>query len=152
MKSDLQLTHEALDRLELQARIDPASLSLSVKNGVVTLRGSVETDEDRASTERAVRDIEGIKGLVDDDLQVRSCRRARLKDKDIEAAADDAIRYLTTVPWEGIKVTVHDGWLTLAGEVEAWHQAETIEDLVRGIPGVHGVKNSLSVHQEQAAA
>ena len=98
MKTDLQLKQEVLSRLELEARIDPAELGVSVENGVVTLRGRVENDEDRASTMRALRFIEGVKGLVDDELQVPSVRRARPKDAEIQAAAGEAIQWLTTVP------------------------------------------------------
>ncbi len=152
MKSDLQLKEDVLSRLELEPKIDPAQLGVSVANGVVTLSGRLETDEDRACTERAVRFIKGVKGLVDDELQVQSKRRERPKDSELQACARQAIEWLTTVPGEHIHITAQDGWITLEGEVEARHQADCIEELVREMPGVRGVKSSLRVPQTKQAA
>ncbi len=151
MKSDLQLREDVLSCLELEARIDPAQLAVSVADGVVTLKGKMETEEDRASTERALRIIKGVKGLVDDDLQVQSVRRGRPNDAQIQQAAEEAIQWLTTIPREAIKVTARDGWLTLEGELEAHHQAECVEDLMRAVPGVRGVKSKLTVAPETHA-
>lgn len=152
MKNDLQIRQEVLTRLELEAQIDPAQLRVSVENGVVTLTGTVEKDEDRTTTERAVRLLKGVKGLVDDDLQVESTRRARPRDAEIQAAALEAIQWLTTIPQEGFTVTARDGWLILQGQVESRHQAEFIEEVLRGVRGAHGVKNELKFQEEQQAA
>jgi osmotically-inducible protein OsmY len=152
MKTDLQLKEDVLSVLELEAKIDPSELGVSVENGIVTLKGNVETDEDRTSTERALRLITGLKGMVDDELRVHSARRTRPNDAEIQAAAGEAIQWLTTVPRETIKVTARDGWLTLEGKVEERHQAQCIEELMREVPGVRGVKNALTVLEHQQVA
>jgi osmotically-inducible protein OsmY len=149
MKTDLQLKQEVMDLLELEAKIDPSKVGVSVENGVVTLKGSMESDEDRASTERAVRLIKGLRGMVDDELRVQTARCPRPNDTELQAAAGEAIQWLTTVPRETIKVTARDGWLTLEGEVEERHQAHCIEELVREVPGVRGVRSALTVLEQQ---
>jgi osmotically-inducible protein OsmY len=152
MKTDLELKQDVLSRLELEPKIDPAELGVSVENGVVTLKGNMESEEDRVSAERAVRFVKGVKGLVDDELQVKAARRARPKDAEIQAAVCDAIQWITTVPREAIKVTAKDGWVTLEGDVEARHQATSIEELASEVRGVRGVKNALTVLEKRQAA
>lgn len=150
MTTDLELKRQVLSRLELEPKIDPGCLGVSVENGVVTLKGSVESEDDRACTERVVRDLRGVKGLVDDDLRVKSTARARRSDAELEASAYEAIQWLTTVPRERLKISASDGWLSVEGETESLHQAHCIEAVLREIPGVHGVKNGLKVVQAQA--
>lgn len=151
MKSDSELKREIISRLELEPKIDPAVLGVSVEDGVVTLRGSVESEEELASTERVVRVIPGVKGLVGDELTVKSASRTRPKDADLEARAMESIRWLT-VPQEGIRITSRNGWLTVEGEVEFRHQAQSVEDVLREIAGVHGVRNLLTVRVHGKAA
>lgn len=151
MKSDLDIKKEVLTRLELEPKIDPSALGVSVEDGVVTLKGTVEDEHERASTERAVRFLQGVKGLVDDELEVKAERRSRPKDAEIKAMASEAIQWLTTVPAEGIEVSARNGWLTLQGTVEAAHQSRCIEEVLRDIPGVRGVKNGLKVENSKAA-
>jgi osmotically-inducible protein OsmY len=152
MKSDLQLTEEVLSRLELEPKIDPRKLGIFVENGIVTLRGNVEDEEDRTAAWRAVRFIKGVKGVMADELRVNSAQPAPVKDTDIRAAAEEAIQWLTTVPRETIKVIAQDGWLTLEGTVETAYQAQFVEGVLSEVPGVRGVKNGLTVVVEKKAA
>ncbi len=152
MNNDLQLKQQVISRLELEPKIDPATLDVSVEDGIVTLRGSVDNEADRASTERVVRVMRGVKGLVDDDLQVRSAPRLRRPDRELEQDASEAVKWLTTAPQENIKVTARNGWLNIAGEAESPHQAQCITALLKEIPGVRGIKGSLNIRPECRAA
>jgi osmotically-inducible protein OsmY len=152
MKTDLQLKQEVVTRLAFARKIDPAGLGVSVEKGVVTLRGNLETDEDRTCAQRAVRFVKGVRELVDDDLHVRSAPRRRRNDTELEAAAGEAIEWLTTIPREAVKLRAEKGWLILEGEVETPHQARRVEEVLRELPGVRGVRNGLSVPEPQHAA
>lgn len=143
MITDVEIKQQVLNRLELEPKIDPTAVGVSVESGVVTLRGSVESEGERASAERVVRVIRGVKGVVDDELRVKSAARPRRQDRELEEMAREAIQWLTTAPAEKIKVTVRDGWLTLTGDAETVHQAQCIESVLREIPGVRGVENGL---------
>ncbi len=152
MKSDSDLKSEVLNRLELEPKIDAASLGVSVQEGVVTLRGVVDSEDDRTLAERAVILMDGVKGLNDDELHVGRSVRTRPTDAQLESAATDVIQWLTTISPEALKITARSGWLKLEGKVEWRHQARTIEDLVRQLPGVRGVENQLTVQSPRAAA
>lgn len=60
-------------------------------------------------------------------------------------AARDAIAVLTTIPQNTIKVTAHDGWIYLDGRVNWRHQRIMLEDVVRSLPGVRGVSDSIII-------
>ena len=66
-------------------------------------------------------------------------------DEGIAEAAAAAISWITTVPPEGIHITVRRGRVRLDGAVDYWHQSETIESLVRHVTGVRAVTNLMIV-------
>jgi osmotically-inducible protein OsmY len=63
---------------------------------------------------------EGIRELV-----------TRTLDRELPAARDE------------IKVAVADGWITLTGQLRGQHQKVQAERIVRAVPGVRGVINSI---------
>lgn len=152
MRNDLDLRDDVLRRLELEPKIDPAAVMVSVEAGVVTLTGTLEEDVDRQVTEKAVRDISGVKGLIADDLRVKCGKTVRPKDAELVAQARESIQWLTTVPQEGIRVSAKDGWLTVEGDVEFLHQVRSIGEVLRDIQGVHGVRNKLTTARQSQAA
>jgi osmotically-inducible protein OsmY len=76
---------------------------------------------------------------------VKQLNSNRSPDTDLAAAATEAIAWLTTVPQETITVTVHNGWLHLAGTVNYRHQRTIVEDVTRHLPGVRGVTDSIII-------
>jgi osmotically-inducible protein OsmY len=68
-----------------------------------------------------------------------------LKNEDLAKAAREAIEWLTTVPLEGLQVTARDGRVKLHGRLQWRHQRNTVEDVVRHLPGVKGVANLIEV-------
>lgn len=147
MKSDFVLKKEIMTRLELARESDYAGLQVSVQRGIVTLRGELESGERRSAAERTVKRIAGVKGLVDL-IQVGHCEVNLPADAEIAEKAGAAIRWLTTVPVEGITVHSQNGWVSLRGVVSALHQRRTVEEVVRSLPEVRGVENLLEVQDE----
>jgi osmotically-inducible protein OsmY len=50
------------------------------------------------------------------------------------------------VPDTQIRSTIAQGWVTLEGEVGAWHERDAAELAIRNLPGVHGVINKIEVN------
>ena len=67
-------------------------------------------------------------------------------DADIAATAKNVIQWLTTVPPEDVKVTVHDGRLRLEGELDSWNQKSTLEEVLRRLPGLNGIDNLITLN------
>jgi len=64
MDPDLQLRHDVFAALNWEPVVDGCSVDVRVKDGVVTLRGTVANERQRSAAESAVRRVEGIKTLV----------------------------------------------------------------------------------------
>jgi osmotically-inducible protein OsmY len=74
-----------------------------------------------------------------------------LPDKKLATVATNAISSLTTVPLEGIRVTVRKGWLYLRGEVSGTNERMLLEQVTRPLIGVRGVTNSLMVQSASSS-
>lgn len=61
------------------------------------------------------------------------------------SAVLEAIDCITTVPHESIAVTVYEGWVRLEGTLPDWSQKETVDNIVRHVPGVKGLISLIQV-------
>jgi len=153
MNNDINLQTHVLTRLEFEPKLDAKQINVFVREGIVTLAGSVETDEDRIIAERTVKLIPGVRGLIDD-LRVGNAAELPRTDAELSAAGAAALEWLTTIPPGTISITVHNAWFKVEGTVESPHQKATIEELMWRLPGVRGVDNRITVgvQPDRAAA
>lgn len=110
-----------LRELEWEPQVRSAEIGVSVKDGIVTLSGAVDSYSKRYHAERAAKRVAGVKAVVND-LEVHLPSSSERTDEDIARAALRALEGRITVPRDRIKVTVSDGWITLEGEVEWQYQ------------------------------
>jgi osmotically-inducible protein OsmY len=144
MKSDTRLQHDVLVELEWDPGVDAAQVGVAAKDGVVTLTGTVPSYAEKVKAERAAKRVHGVRGLAND-IAVRVRGADRRTDADIADAAVRALEWDTGVPDDRITVVVRDGWLTLEGDMDWWHQREAAERAVRPLAGLEGVTNQVVV-------
>jgi osmotically-inducible protein OsmY len=119
-------------------------VSVSVHGGVVTLQGTLENGEERASAERTVKATPGVKGVVDR-IRVDQSEAEPPDDARIAAHSAEAIRWLTTIPQEKIQLSSLRGVVCLRGVVDSRHQRDTLEEVIRQLPEVKGVEDLVRV-------
>ena len=117
------------------------TVEISVRYGVVSLTGLVESYARKCAIDRAVGRIVGVKDLRDY-LHVRPSDGATPHDRQIERAANRALGWDVRVP-QGIHAQVADGVLRLRGAVERFCQREAAEEAVRNLMGVREVVNEI---------
>jgi osmotically-inducible protein OsmY len=121
-----------------QVSEDPQDqVRLSVTNGIVTIRGSVGTDELAAKVVKQFSSIEGVRG-VRNRLTVRTNDDTKIADQLRASLSRDP---LTDVG--SIAVTVYDGIVFLSGQVSSAEESARAEELARGLHGVSRVSNGL---------
>jgi osmotically-inducible protein OsmY len=130
-------------RAELSMEEDEAghTVEISVRYGVVSLTGLVESYARKCAIDRAVGRIVGVKDLRDY-LHVRPSDGAALDDGQIEEAANRALGWDVRVP-KGIHAKVTGGVLGLHGAVERFCQREAAEEAVRNLAGVRDIVNKI---------
>ena len=144
MKNDIQLKRDVEDELQWDPAVDADRFAVRVKNGVVTISGSVDTFADKHAAEEAIRRVSGVTALVVH-VQVRVPPDMRRPDEEIAQTIADALHWNTSVPAEAIRVTVEDGAVTLRGEVDQDFQRRAALDAVRRVRGVTSVANALTL-------
>jgi osmotically-inducible protein OsmY len=150
MKSDADLQKNVLAELEFEPSANVEDIGVSVKEGIVTLNGSVGSYAEKLAAVCAVKRVADVKGLAED-IVVKLPDSSRRTDSDIAAAAVDAVKWISTVPEDTVKITVRDGWLSLEGAVEGWHQKSAAQEAVRNLAGVKGVINLIAIKPKVAS-
>ncbi len=144
MKTDKELRKDVLAELEYEPSIDAIEIGVAVKDGLVTLTGTVASYFEKWKAERAAERVEGVRAVANE-MEVRLPGDSKRRDTDIAAAAVNALKWNSLVPADKIKVTVDDGWITLKGEVPYRFQKEAAESAVRHLTGVTGASNLIQI-------
>jgi osmotically-inducible protein OsmY len=144
MKTDLQLKADVTDELAWDPAINAASVGVMVRDGVVTLTGHLDSFGDKHAVERAVRRVEGVRGIALE-LDVKLAAEHKRSDSEIALAAATSLRLNSMVPEGKVKIEVENGWVTLTGEVDWRYQLVRAEQAIRPLAGVRGLSNRISI-------
>jgi osmotically-inducible protein OsmY len=151
IRSDAQIQTDVLAELKWEPRVSPNEIGVTVKDGVVTLTGVVDSYSKRWAAEDAAHRVRGVKAVAND-IEVRLSAANERTDADIAAAAVRALEWDAFVPLNSVSVTVSKGWVTLQGEVSWQYQKNDAERVVRRLTGVKGVSNLITVKQKPTPA
>ena len=144
MTKDRELQERVLRALEFEPGLNAAKVGVTVHDGVVTLKGVMSTLFEKMQAERATSRLYGVRAVAND-IEVRLDHRARRDDTAIAEAAANSVMWNTAVPPRSVKIAVHDGWITLTGEVEWRFQRDAAEHDLHRLFGVKGVTNVIRV-------
>lgn len=139
--------------VELEIRYDPViqshDIGVSVRNGVVTLTGFVRSYTERFQAERDAKRVAGVKAIANE-LEVKLASADQRPDSDL--AQDIVLALVSQVPYlSGVTPIVHNGEVTLEGEVEWRFQRDQAEEVVRRLRGVRSVSNLIQVKTRSVA-
>jgi osmotically-inducible protein OsmY len=150
MRDNKQLRQDVLDELDFEPSVKATNIGVAVENDVVTLTGHVSSYAERFAAEQAVRRVRGVRGIAQE-IEVRFPSAKKTSDDEIAKRAVDILRW-SLAPSEGIKVTVHNGLITLNGEVVWQYQKRAAEDAVRKLSGIMGVINDIKIKPQVSVA
>ncbi|HKO41864.1 MAG TPA: BON domain-containing protein [Pyrinomonadaceae bacterium] len=143
-KSDGEIKNQVLRELKWDSRIGWSKIGVEVVKGVVTLTGVVSSYAQKLAAQDAAHRISGVLDVAND-VEVKPDATLVRSDADIALAVRHVLLWDALVPDERIKSTVSDGWVTLEGDVDFWHQRQDAEQTVLRLEGVIGVTNQIKV-------
>jgi osmotically-inducible protein OsmY len=143
-RTDEEIQRDVLAELKWDARVQPNEIGVAVKNGIVSLMGSVDSYAKRWAAEEAAHRVKGVTAVVND-VDVRLPSGAERSDEDIAKAIVNALQWDAFVSVDKLEVTVSKGWVTMRGQVEWEYQRRDAERVARRITGVRGVSNLITV-------
>ncbi len=144
IKSDSQIKADVLNELKWDSRIDENDVGLQVRDGIVTLVGTVNVYAKKIAAREAAHRVHGVLDVVDE-LQVKVPGIGARSDTELARAVRDGLEWDAFVPDEKITSTVSLGIVTVEGMVQTWSQRADAERVIRGLAGVRGVINQISV-------
>ena len=147
--TDDKIQQDVASELAWDTRISPTEIGVAVKNGVVTLSGSVATWAQVVAAEQAAHRVRGVLDVAND-LVVSPSRGGHRTDADIAQAVRHALEWDVTVPDQDISSTVSNGTVRLEGVVSYFNQCADAERAVERLAGVKRVVNQIEVRPSEA--
>jgi osmotically-inducible protein OsmY len=148
---DGDIRRKVIAELDWDPSIDASAVGVAVKDGVVTLSGSIASYWQKKEAERVAKRVAGVKAVAED-LTIKLPGTAERSDADIAQSVVTGLRFNVAVPHDRIQITVENGWVTLEGEVEWQYQKSVAESAIKYLMGVKGVTNSISIKPRVSAA
>jgi osmotically-inducible protein OsmY len=143
-RTDEQIQRDVLAELQWDSRVQPHEVGVSVKRGIVTLSGHVDSYYKKWAAEEAALRVRGA-GAVANELEIKLPSSSERTDEEIAAAAVRAIESDALLGGKNVLIAVDAGWITVRGEVDWNFQKEDAERVLRRLWGVKGVTNQTTV-------
>lgn len=142
--SDDHIHQDVLDQIKWNPLLTASEIGVSVKNGIVTLSGQVDTYYKKIEAEKEARKVKGVRGIAQD-IHVGASPGFHRTDNEIALALINALQWHTSIPNENIWVKVDSGFVTLEGTVEWRYQRESAWKAASQLAGVRYLVNNIKV-------
>jgi osmotically-inducible protein OsmY len=144
MKSDYEIQKDVMEELRWEPGLYATEIGVAVKDGIVTLSGTVDSFAKKIAAERAATKVAGVKAVAED-IEVKIFSGLKKNDTEIAQAIANALKWNSSVNENKIKVKVDNGWVTLEGEVEWEFQKNSAKTAIENLLGVRGISNLIQV-------
>lgn len=146
LKSDVQIQNDVREELMWDPEVTINNIGVTVKDGQVTLRGTVELYSEKWAAERDALRITGVR-ILTNEIMVTPDKNKTHMDTDIEHHVANALMLDWSVPNSRVYAKVSDGWVTLSGTTDWQYQRAAAEADARRIAGIKGVLNEVTIVQ-----
>lgn len=143
-RADSGIRADVERELRADRAVDASWIGVTVHGGVVTLTGFAGSYIEKVRAEDDAKRVPGAKAIAND-IKVRWPSDWAETGPAVLRRAVDAVRQ--EIPYaDDLKFSFCDGWLTLQGRVAWGFERRQAEQAVRGLPGVRGVTNLVTLH------
>ena len=140
-RTDTELARAVRMALEWDAFVPDTKIRSTVANGWVTLEGAVDLLFDRDDAERAVRRLQGVRGVLNN-IVVSTTKADSTR---IRKSIESTLERRAEREADRIDVEVVSGKVTLRGRVHSWPEKEAVLGTVEHAPGVQTVVDHLRI-------
>jgi len=139
--SDDEIAGRAFNVLSWDSVVPSDAIQVTVRDGLVTLTGKVHWYYQKSSAERDVRNLSGVRSVVNN-IEVEPHAKADNVKKKIEAALERHAE----IEAKDVRVTVRDDEeVLLEGKVRNWDEKFAVENAAWSAPGVRNVRDRLTI-------
>lgn len=144
MKDNKELRLDVENAIKWEPLLNDPEICVVVKDGIVTLSGSVDSFHKKIEIEKVVKKVSGVKALVEK-IQIELNNNTIVSDMDIAKACIQALNYNWQVPNEKVNVKVENGWVTLEGTLKWNAEKDAAKKSIHHLVGVKGVTNNITI-------
>jgi len=142
---DTDIQQSVLEELKWDTRVDETRIGVQVREGVVTLTGTVHCYAVKQAAQEAALTVVGVRDVVNN-IEVRVPNREFRADIHITRAAQQILDWDALLPRKQIRALAANGWVILEGTVTCLSERRRAERLVSSLIGMRGVVNRIRVH------
>lgn len=144
MKTNEELQRDVQNAIKWEPLLHAAEIGVTVKDGVVTLTGTVDSYAKKLEAENATKKVIGVKALVEN-IEVRFLSSFAKTDAEVAKEVLTALTANLSVPDNKVSVKVENGWVTLEGDLHWNYQREAAKSCINYLSGVKGVTNNIEI-------
>ncbi len=139
-RTDTDIAQAVVSALRWHSAVPDDRVTVTVKDGWITLAGTLDWQYQKDAAARNVRDLTGVKGVMND-IRVKPA----IKTTDVRDKIEAAFKRSAEIDARRVNVTAQDGKVILSGNVRSWAERQEAERAAWAAPGVSQVDDRLSV-------
>jgi len=148
-RTDLEIALAVRGALIWDVFVPDASVRSSVSDGVVTLAGEVDTWAQREDAERAIRNLVGVRAVVN----VIEVKAAKVDAARVRRSIEEALERQAEREARRVWVEIMDGGeAKVFGTVHSWAEKQAVVGAAKGTPGVRWVEDMLRIEPPPSLA
>jgi len=140
-RSDAELVQAAASALEWNSSVPKGAVKIGVSHGVIELSGDVDWAFQRTAAVSAVRNLIGVRTVVD---QI-AIRPHPINSRGVRRKIQAALHRQAQIDANAITIDVDGNNITLGGVVDSWSEKMAARNAAWSAPGVQSVVDNLSV-------
>ncbi len=146
-KSDVWLKMKVQTELVFHTNVNASNTDVTVKNGIVTLKGKAVSQAQKELTTEYAKDVEGVKG-VNNEMTVAKANDTigeKIDDASITAQVKMTLMMHKSTGVLRTGVTTNNGIVTLSGKARNDSEKDLVTKLTEDVQGVNNVVNKMTV-------
>jgi osmotically-inducible protein OsmY len=138
---DPEIARDAVHELESHVSIPADRIKVTVKDGWVTLEGTVDWEYQKSLAQSAMKKLKGVSGVTNKIQVTPKASAAEVKSK-----IEEALRRSAELDARRITVEIEGSTVKLYGSVSSWAERDEAERAAWSAPGTTMVENHILVN------